>query len=468
MNDGQDGTGDPADTTAYEQLRRNTRGVILEPGDQGYDDAREIWNARIDREPQAILRCTGVADVIAGVNVAREHGVRLSVKSGGHHVSGSAICDDGLVLDLGPMDWVRVDPDARRAWVGPGATWGDIDHETDVFDLAVPGGQDPNIGVSGLTLGGGVGWLSRKYGLTSDNLLSADVVTAEGELVHTSLDAHPDLFWALRGGGGGFGVVTQFEFQLHEVDDVYAGSLVYPHEDLPAVARRYESFMADAPPDVRLLFGSMVLPKAPYFPVEIHDTRVAIIIAFHAGPPEIGRDVLAPLREFREPLFDSLRTRPYTAFQQAGTSRGSMRTHLRSQYLATLPDRAIDVIGEHANEAPSEGGTVFISPRGGAEIEPASADTAYAHRDAAHHLLVEARWTDPADDAEHVSWVDSFQDAVEPFTTGSVAMNFLPEDEPKARVRAAYGDNYDRLVDVKQHWDPKNLFRAPHLVDPDD
>ena len=453
---------------AIEQLDAEARGPVLAPGDPGYEDARTIWNARVDREPGAILRCTGVADVVSGVNAAREHDVRVSVKSGGHHVSGSAICDGGLVLDLGPMDWVRVDPDASRAWVGPGATWGDVDHETTAFGLAVPGGQDPNIGVSGLTLGGGVGWLSRKHGLTCDNLLSADVVTADGELVHASPDQHQDLFWALRGGGGGFGVVTAFEFQLHDVGDVFAGSLVYPHEDLPVVARRYESFMADAPPEVRLLFGSMVLPAAPYFPEEIHDTRVAILIAFHAGPPEEGRRVLAPLREFREPLFDSLRARPYTAFQQAGTSLGSMRTHLRSQYLATLSDQAIDVVEEYANEAPSAGATVFLSPRGGAETEPASDATAYPHRDAVHHLLAEARWNDPDADAEHVEWVDSFHDAVEPFTTGDVAMNFLPEDEPEARVRAAYGENYDRLVDVKQRWDPEHLFQGSHLVEPSD
>lgn len=451
---------------ALEQLDAEARGPVLEPGDPGYDDARTIWNARVDREPAAILRCTGVADVLAGVNTAREHGVRFSIKSGGHHVSGSALCDGGLVLDLGSMDWVRVDPDARRARVGPGATWGDVDHETSAFGLAVPGGQDPNIGVSGLTLGGGVGWLSRTYGLTCDNLLSADVVTASGELVHASPAQHQDLFWALRGGGGGFGVVTAFEFQLHEVGDVFAGSLVYPHEDLPAVARRYESFMADAPREVRLLFGSMVLPAAPYFPEAIHDTRVAIIIAFHAGPPAAGRRVLAPLREFRKPLFDSLRTRSYPAFQRAGTSRGSMRTHLRSQYLATVTDRVIEVVEAHANQAPSDGATVFISPRSGAETEPATDATAYSHRDAAHHLLVEARWEDPDADDEHVAWVDSFHDAVEPFTTGDVAMNFLPGDEPEARIRAAYGDNYDRLVEVKRRWDPENRFDAPHLVDP--
>lgn len=458
-------TDESAAAAVVERLTSQARGSILEPGDPGYDDARTLWNARVDREPAAILRCTGTADVIVGVRAARDHGLPLAVKSGGHHVSGSALCDDGLVLDCGPMDWVRIDPDSRRAWVGPGATWGDVDHETSAFDLAVPGGQDPNIGVPGLTLGGGVGWLSRKHGLTADNLLSAEVVTANSELVTASEDEHPDLFWALRGGGGGFGIVTAFEFQLHEVGQVYAGSLVHPHAEAAALARRYESFMDGAPRSVRLLFGSMVLPAAPYFPEAIHDTRVAILIAFHAGPPGEGERVLAPLREFGDPLFDSLRARPYTAFQGAGESRGSMRTHLRSQYLSGLSDDAIDAIVEHADAAPSDGATVFVSPRGGAETEPASDATAYSHRDAAHHVLAEARWTDPAGDDEHVDWVESFHEALQPFTTGAAALNFLTADEGEARARAAYGDNYERLQAVKPRWDPTNRFRTNAPID---
>ena len=459
-----DGSGTAA---LVDELDARTRGAVLEPGDPGFDEARTLWNARIEREPAAILRCAGAADVLAGVDLVRDRDLPLSVRSGGHHVSGSALCDDGLVLDLRPMNGVRVDPGTRRARVGPGATWGDVDHETTAFGLAVPGGQDPNIGVAGLTLGGGVGWLSRKYGLTSDNLLSADVVTADGRLVRASDAENEDLFWALRGGGGEFGVVTDFEFRLHEVGEVFAGSLVHPHERLPDLARRYESFMTDAPPEVRLLLGSMVLPAAPYFPEAIHDTRVAILIAFHAGPPDEGERVLAPLREFGDPLFDSLRPRSYAAFQRAGESRGSMRTHLRSQYLASLPDRALEVIADHAADAPSAGATVFVSPRSGAETDPPTDATAYAHRDDAHHLLAEARWTDPAADTDHVDWVESLRYAVDPYTTGDVATNFLTAEEGD-RARAAYGENYERLVEVKRRWDPGNLFRAHPSVDPTD
>ena len=452
---------------AFETLDDRLRGELLRPGDDGYDEARTLWNARIDRTPAVIARCTGAADVIAAVGAAREHDPRLAGKGGGHHVSGAAVCDDGLVIDLGPMDGVRVDPDAKTARVQAGATWADVDHETGAFGLAVPGGQDPNIGVAGLTLGGGVGWLSRKYGLTSDNLLSADVVTADGELVHASEEEHPELFWALRGGGGNFGVVTSFEFQLYEVEEVFAGSLIYPHEEFHAVARSYREFVADAPPEARLLFGSMVLPAKPVFPEAVRDSRVAIVIACYVGSPEEGERVLAPLRERGDPHMDSLRRRPYTAFQRAGDSGGSMRTDLRSQYLATLPDGAIETMAEYAEAAPSAGATVFVSPRGGAETDPPSDATAYPHRDAAHHLLIEARWDACERDDEHVAWVREFHEAVRPYTTGAAAMNFLTDGEGRDRIRAAYGDNYDRLAEIKAEWDPENLFCGNQNVEPD-
>jgi FAD/FMN-containing dehydrogenase len=449
------------------RLRERTRGTLLGPGDAGYEEACTLWNARVEKRPTAVLRCRGVADVLAGVEAARESNLPFAVRSGGHHVSGSALADDGLTLDLRPMDSVRVDPERERAWVGPGATWGDVDHETGAFGLAVPGGQDPNIGVAGLTLGGGVGWLSRKYGPTCDNLRAADVVTADGRLVHASEAENEDLFWALRGGGGSFGVVTTFEFDLHPVAEVFAGSLVHPHDRAEALARRYESFLADAPREVRLLFGSMVLPAAPYFPEAVHDTRVAICIACYAGDPAEGREVLEPLLAFGDPLFDSLRPRSYAAFQRAGESRGSMRTHLRSQYLDSLSADAIATVTEWADRAPSTGATVFLSPRSGAETDPPADATAYPHREDAHHLLVEARWDDPADDEEHVEWVESFHAALEPYTTGEVAANFVDSGEGPARERAAYGGNYERLVEVKRRWDPEGLFRATPTLSPD-
>lgn len=459
---------EPEDASVLvDALRERARGTVLERGDDGYDDARSVWNAMIDREPAAILRCTGAADVIAGVEIARENELTLAVKGGGHHVSGTAVCEGGLLLDLGPMDWVKVDSESKTARVGPGATWGQIDHETQAFGLAVPGGQDPNIGVAGLTLGGGVGWLSRKYGLTCDNLLSADVVTADGEIVHASESEYTDLFWALRGGGGNFGVVTEFEFQLHEVGpEVFAGALIYPMEKTKTVAERYRAFMQDAPREVRLLFGSMVLPTAPVYPESVRGTRVAALICCYAGPPDEGRAVFEPLREAGTPAMDSLRPRTYRAFQRAGDSQGAMRTYLKSNYLPALTDGAIDVVVDHVQDPPSDGATVFVSPRSGAETDPPGDATAYPHRDAAHHVLVETRWTDPEDDERHVEWTRDVHEALQPFTTGEVAMNFLTEDADRSRVEAAYGENYDRLAEIKARWDPENLFSMTQTVEP--
>ena len=448
-------------------LRDRVDGEVLEPGDDGYDESRTVWNGMIDREPAVVVRCTRVADVVAAVDVARENGHPLAVKGGGHHVSGAGVCDDGIQIDLGSMDQVVVDPDARTARVGAGATWGDVDRETLAYDLAVPAGQDPNIGVAGLTLGGGVGWLSREHGLTCDNLLAADVVTADGEVVRASESEHPDLFWGLRGGGGNFGIVTEFEFRLHAVEpEVLAGSLIYHMEDAQEVFQRYRSFMADAPREVRPLLGITELPAASYYPEEVHGTRVVMLVMFYGGDPEEGKAVLAPLREFGDPVSDSVRRRSYGAWQRVGESTGVARTYVRSQYLDALSEAAIETIVDHGAAAPSAGSTVFVSPRGGAETEPAPDATAYPHREECHHLLVEARWSDPGRDDEHVGWVRAFHEALRPHATGAAAVNFLTADEPADRVRAAYGDNYDRLVALKEEWDPENVFRLNQNVEP--
>ncbi|MEF8775825.1 MAG: FAD-binding oxidoreductase [Haloarculaceae archaeon] len=463
---GADHIGPPRDAwprrvSTLEDLAENARGDRLEPGDAGYDEARAVWNARIDREPAAVLRCRGAADVLAGVNVARKSDLSLSVKGGGHHVSGRAIVEDGLVLDCGPMDWVRVDPDAQTAHVGPGATWGDVDAETQAFGLAVPGGQDPNIGVPGLTLGGGGGWLSPALGLTPDNLRSVDVVTADGRMVHASTDRHPDLFWALRGGGGTVGVVTDFEFDLHPVGpEIFAGSLMYPFDEFATVARYYREFQADAPAEVSLLFGAMVLPDASVYPDAIQGSRVAILLGFYPAPPSTAREVFAPLRDRGDQVFDSLRGRRYRDWQRAGTSQGRMRTDLNSQYVPEISDAVIDAIFEHSRGAPSAGATVFVSPRRGAELDPAVDAMAYPHREPAHHVLVEARWSDPGGDDEHVEWVRAVHEALEPHTTGEVATNFLTADETDARRRGAFGENYERLRAIEAEWDPENLFHS--------
>lgn len=447
------------------ELAERLRGEVVRPGESGYDDARRVWNARIDRRPWGIVRCRGPADVMATVAFANRHDVDVSVKGGGHHVSGSAVPEGGLMLDLGAIADVRVDPVDRTLRVGPGARWGQVDHETQAFGLAVPGGQDPNIGVAGLTLGGGVGWLSRAHGLTCDNLLAADVVTADGELVLASETTHPDLLWALRGGGGAVGVVTSFKFRLHEVGpEVFAGSLVYPREAFDDVARAYASFMADAPREARLLLGSMVLPSWSIYPESVHGTRVTMLIACYAGDPEAGRRALEPLLDRTDPIAHTLRARPYVEWQGAGESDPHRRTYVRSQYLDEVTDAAIDAVTDAVSRAPSSGATIFVSPRGGAETDPAPDACAFPHRRDAHHLLVETRWDDPEADERHVAWTRSVARALVPHTTGAVALNFLTGDEPPERARAAFGGNFDRLVEVAAAWDPENRFRMnPHL-----
>ena len=299
--------------------------------------------------------------------------------------------------------------------------------------------------------------------------MAADVVTADGGLVRTSETENPELFWGLRGGGGNFGIVTSFEFQLHEVGpEIFVGSLIYPFEGVRAVARRYQEFMTNAPREARSLLGSMVLPATSYYPEEIHSTRAAMIISSYAGSPDEGKRVLAPLREFGDPVMDSLHKRSYTAFQRAGESQPVVRTYVRSQYLEVLSDPAIDTIVEYTETVPSPGATVFVSPRSGAETEPPSDATAYPHRDASHHLLIEARWSNSDRDEEHIDWTREFHEAMQPYTTDDAAMNFLTEDESEERIRASYGANYSRLAELKREWDPENLSSMNQNIDPSD
>jgi len=448
-----------------ELLRRYIAGAVMTPGDDGYDNARGLWNARIDRHPAAIVRCRDRDDVAAALRIARDHGRAVTVRAGGHHVSGRALGEGALVLDLTPMTGVAVDPAAATVTVEAGATWGVVDHATEPHGLAVPGGQDPNIGVAGLTLGGGVGWLSRQHGLACDNLLAAEVVTANGDRVRASADQHPELFWALRGGGAGFGVVTELTFRAHPVPPrILAGALIAPAERFVEVTRSYRTFMAEAPRTARVLLGSMTLPPARAFPAQLHDARVTALICCHVGDPEAGEAVFAPLRERVAPVADTLRPRAYTAFQRAGSSHWAARTHLRSQYVASPTDAVAATIAEHTLAAPSAGATVFVSPWTGAETDTAPEAMAYPHREPRHHVLVEARWHRPADDDVHTDWVEGLHRALAPHTTGAVEANFLTDDEPPQRVAGAYGANRARLAALRDTWDPERVFGPDRLT----
>jgi len=451
-----------------ESLNEKLYGSVLCPVDKGYDEARTVWNAMIDKEPAVIARCTETADVKAAVNFARDLDLPLAVKSGGHNVSGNAICDDGVVIDLSPMNAVRVDPKTQTARVQAGATWRDFDHKTQAFNLATTAGIVSTTGVSGLTLGGGLGRLDRKFGLTIDNLLSTEVVTAEGELVQASETENTDLFWALRGGGGNFGVVTSLEFELHEVGpDVLAGRLIYPIEAATDVLSSYREFMTDAPDDVQCYANFVQVPPLPEFPEPLHGQTVLVLVPFYAGDIEDGKEVLQPLREVGDPVADTVRPQPYTVFQQEADEiyQEGHRNYWKSHYLGGISDEAINIMVEYANPIPTPFTRVFVEWMEGEISRIDGNATAFPNRDATLSFTVAPKWTDPEKDDELIAWAREFHEAMAPCATDGVYSNYLDRDETD-RVRTAYGENYDRLVDVKNEWDPENLFRVNQNIEP--
>jgi FAD/FMN-containing dehydrogenase len=453
---------------AVQALRGTLRGEACFPGDPGYDAARTIWNAMIDRRPAAVIRAAGAADVRRAVRLASEHGLLLAVRGGGHNIAGNAVCDGGLLLDLTPMRSVRIDPAARTARVEPGATLGDFDREAQAFGLATPLGINSTTGVAGLTLGGGFGWLSRKHGLTVDNLLSADVVTAEGELLHASERENPDLFWAVRGGGGNFGVVTSFEYRLHPVGpEVLAGLVVHPAAGARELLDGYRRLAAQAPDELSAWVVLRKAPPLPFLAPEVHGTEVLLFAVCWSGDLEAGRRALAPLRGLGSPHADVIAPVPYVAWQAAFDpllAPGS-RNYWKSHDLTALPDGAIDVLLDHAGRLPTPECEVFIVHLGAAVNRVPVDATAYPHRDVEFVLNVHTRWSEPADDARCVAWARRLFDALAPHATGGVYVNFMPEDEAQ-RVHGAYGPNYSRLAQLKAKYDPGNLFRLNQNVPP--
>jgi FAD/FMN-containing dehydrogenase len=406
--------------------------------------------------------------VNAAVSFAVEHDLLLSVKGGGHNFAGTAVCDDGLTIDLSPMDAVRVDPSARTARVQPGATWADFDHEAQAFGLATTGGLVSTTGVAGLTLGGGQGYLARKHGLAVDNLVGADVVTADGELVHASEDEHEDLFWALRGGGGNVGVVTSFEFDLHPVGpQVLAGPIFHPFEDAREALRFYREFTADAPDELSCYALVVRVPPEPPFPEDVQGEPALAFAVCYAGPMDEAEAELEPLRAFGDPILDGVQPVRYTALQQSfddGSPEGH-RWYSKSHYLGELPDGAIDTILEYTDPFPGPLTQVALEPMGGAIARVDRDATAFPHRDAAYSFGIWPGWADPDRDEELTTWAREFHEAMAPYATGGVYANYLDRDESD-RVRAAYGENYERLVAVKTEWDPGNLFRMNQNVEP--
>lgn len=463
--DGEEKTMDASD---LDELRASARGRVLTQRDSDYDEVRLIWNRMIDPRPAVIVRCTSTRDVRAAVTFARKRGMLLSVRGGGHHIAGNAMADGALAIDLSPMRWVRVDVEERRARIGGGALLADVDHETQAFGLACPLGINSTTGFGGLCLGGGFGWLTRKYGMTIDNLVSADVVTADGELRAVSARNEPDLFWAIRGGGGNFGVVTSFEVRLHPVGPlVHAGLVVYPGGEAPEVLRRLRDFNASCPDELSAWAVLRKAPPLPFLAPEVHGTDVVVLACVYCGPTEDGPRVMAPLSAFGTPIATVLGPQPYAAFQQAFDPLlvAGARNYWKSSDFAELSDELLDVFVDVARTIPGPECEVFIAHLGGAMTRVAPDATAYVGRDAEYVMNVHGRWQRPQEDDLICGWARDVFSRVSPFATTGGYVNFLTADEG-ARIESAYGSNYERLRELKQRYDPQNLFRMNHNILP--
>jgi len=451
-----------------ERLQNGFSGYLLYPEDRGFDEARSIWNAMIDRRPALIARCKSPADVQRAIHFARDSEALLSIRGGGHNIAGSAVCDGGVMIDLSLMKAVQVDERARTARVSPGATLSDLDQATLQVGLATPVGINSTTGVAGLTLGGGFGWLSRKYGMTIDNLIGVDVVTADGQLVRADEAQHPDLFWALRGGGGNFGVVTSFDFRLHPVPaEILAGLLVYPAEQGQQLLRRYADYVPTLGDDTAIWAVLRKAPPLPFLPASVHGRDVVVLAVCHVGDPEAGRAAIEPLRSFSELYGEHLGLQPLVAWQRAFDPllTPGARNYWKSHYLARIDDRLIEILLEAAAHAPSPHSEVFVGQLGGATARVPVDATAFAHRAAEYVVNVHGRWLTSSEDDAMIEWARKLYKDAAPFATGGVYVNFLTADESE-RVHAAYGENYDRLAAIKRAYDPTNLFRINQNIRP--
>jgi FAD/FMN-containing dehydrogenase len=455
-------------TEIIDGLKGSLRGRVLTPDSDQYDEARAIWNAMIDRRPALIVRCASAADVTRAVRFAAEHKLLLAVRGGGHNIAGNAVCDGGLMIDLSPMKSVRVDPAGRTAWVEPGVTLGEFDRDAQAFGLATPLGINSTTGVAGLTLGGGFGWLSRKLGLSIDNLISADVVTAAGELVKASETENRDLFWAIRGGGGNFGIVTSFEFRLHKVGpEVLAGLIVHPLDAARDVLRFYRDFIKNTPQELVCWFVLRKAPPLPFLPVEWHGKEILALAVCYSGPISEGERVAKPLRSFGKPLADVIAPAPFVAWQSIldPLLTPGMRNYWKSHDFRELSDGLIDVLIAFARRIPDPQSEIAFAQLGEGVTRVPNDATAYTHRDAQFVLNVHGRWDNPANDNKCINWARELFQAAAPFATGGVYVNFLTQEEHD-RVRLAYGSNYDRLIQLKKKYDPTNLFRLNQNIQP--
>jgi FAD/FMN-containing dehydrogenase len=453
-------------TEAVDELRSSLRGQLIDANSENYNQARSVWNALIDRRPALVARCAGAADVIAAVNFARKYGILTAVRGGGHNVAGNSVCDDGLVIDLSGMKGIRVDPQARRVRAQPGVSLGELDRETQAFGLVVPSGIVTSTGISGLTLGGGLGWLSRAWGLTCDNLISADVVTADGKLLHASESENADLFWAIRGGGGNFGIVTSFEYRCRQFGPkALAGVVFHPFAKARELLSFYRAYTASAPDEVTAFALIRKAPAAPFLPKEYHGALVAAIVACYAGPPEDGVEAIRPIKEWDHPIADVLIPKPFVVHQSmfdAGQPAGGYY-YWKSHYFNELSDEALDVMVQQGAEIASPMSILALVHLGGAVARVGEQDTAYPNRKSPYVMNVNGSWADPSTTQANLSWNKVTWDAMAPFATGGRYVNFEAEDQ----VMAIYGEEkYQRLQKVKDKYDPGNFFRLNQNIKP--
>jgi FAD/FMN-containing dehydrogenase len=451
-----------------ENLKGKLKGQIVLPADSRYDEVRQLWNAMIDRRPALIVRCAEANDVPHALAFAREHGLELSIRGGGHNIAGNALCDHGLTIDFSAMRQVRVDAQKRRAYVEAGATLAEVDAATQAHGLATPLGINSTTGVAGLTLGGGFGWLTRRYGLTIDNLVAVEAVTVDGRRLRASETENADLFWALRGGGGNFAVVTQFEFNLHRVGpEVLAGLIVFPFEQAKQVLKQYRGFVAAAPEELNVWAILRQAPPLPFLPADVHGRAVVVLVPFYLGDAAQGMKRIAPLREFGTPHGEHLGVQPYAHWQQAFDPLLTLgaRNYWKSHNFTALSDGALDSVIEFAGKLPSPQCEIFVGLIAGAANRVSPEAMAYPNRDARFVLNVHGRWAEPADDERCVAWARAFFQASAPHASAGAYVNFMTEDESD-RVAAAYGANYERLARIKRRYDPDNLFHLNQNIKP--
>ncbi len=449
------------------EFRKQFRGTVLEPGQAGYEESRKVYNGMIDRRPRLIAQCLDVADVISAVQMAKPNALRVSLRGGGHSAAGLGVCDEGMVIDLSLINFVKVDASARTVLVGAGCKWSDVDQATHPFGLAVPSGIVSSTGVAGLTLGGGMGHLSRRYGLTIDNLLSAQLVLADGSSVVASAKENPDLFWALRGGGGNFGVVTSFLFQAHPINTVCAGPMLWPLEDAADVMRWYREFITQAPEELNGFFAMMSVPPGPPFPESLHFQKMCAIVWCYQGSMEEANTLLGPLRNFRPPAFEFFVPMPFPMLQSMfdGLYPTGLQWYWKGDFFRELSDAAIEKHLEYGSTLPTWQSTMHLYPINGRVNRIGEAETAFSYRDVVWSEVIVGVDPDPANAAKITEWARRYYEALHPFSAGGAYLNFMME-EGQDRIRAAYRDNYDRLAAIKARYDPDNFFRVNQNIAP--